>query len=57
MHFSRYLMQTFIKLYIPVLIYGMVASSFEIGFDISMIGYYEARLGHPSSGALLLAEA
>ena len=56
MHFSGRFAQTFIKLYIPVLIYGTVASSFEIGFGTSMIGYYEARLGYPSSGALLRAE-
>jgi len=35
--------QIFIKLYIPVLIYSTVASSFEVGFGTSMIGYYEAR--------------
>jgi hypothetical protein len=35
--------QIVIKPYILVLIYSTVASSFEIGFGISMIGYYEAR--------------
>ena len=61
--------QILIKLYIPVPIYSTVASSFEIDFGTSMIGYYEARsryhvhleysdiVGHPSSGALFRAEA